>query len=124
MADEPSDSSLSDGGPSDSGLTESRVLATPLLRYAVLAFGWIMFAIGIISVPVPLFPSSIFLLAALWAFSISSPRIRRWILGQRWLGAALRALRRHPEYLHYGTVLGLAIMAASLSVIAVVVVLY
>ena len=68
---------------SDIRPVENRVLASPPLRFAALAFGWLMFGVGVVSVPVPLFPSTVFLLAAMWAFSLSSPRFRAWILKRR-----------------------------------------
>ena len=70
---------------------ESRVLSSPPLRIAVLAFGWVMFGIGIITVPVPLFPSMIFLLVAMWAFSLSSPRLAE-MLQKRLLAIREKAL--------------------------------
>ncbi len=107
--------------PSEARSVENRVLAYPPLRYAVLAFGWLMFAIGIISVPVPLFPSSVFLLAAVWAFSLSSPRFRAWILKRRWLNAALRARNLQRAFLRYGMILAIGTMIVSLAVVVLIV---
>lgn len=104
--------------PSDIRPAENRILASPPLRFALLVFGWLMFAIGIISVPVPLFPSTIFLLAAVWAFSLSSLRFRAWILKRPWLGTTLRAWRQYRAFLRYGMALAIATMVASLAVVA------
>ncbi len=107
--------------PSDIRPVENRVLASPPLRFAVLAFGWLMFGVGVVSVPVPLFPSTVFLLAAMWAFSLSSPRFRAWILKRRSLGSSRRARHQHRAILRYGMVLAIATMIASLAFVALVV---
>lgn len=103
---------------------ESRVLGSPPLRFAVLAFGWLMFGIGIVSIPVPLFPSTVFLLAAVWAFSLSSPRFRAWIMKRR--GAPNRRHTWHQRravlraFVRYGMNLAIATMIASLAYVALV----
>ena len=107
--------------PSDIRPAESRVIVSPPLRFAVLAFGWLMFGVGIISVPVPLFPSTVFLLAAMWAFSLSSPRFRAWIVTRRLLSSSRRARHQHQAILRYGMVLAIATMIASLAFVALVV---
>lgn len=104
--------------PSDIRPAENRILASPPLRFALLVFGWLMFAIGIISVPVPLFPSTIFLLAAVWAFSLSSQRFRAWILKRPWLGTPLRAWQQYRALLRYGMAFAMATMVVSLAVVA------
>ncbi len=106
---------------SDIRPVENRVIASPPLRVTVLALGWLMFGVGVISVPVPLFPSTVFLLAAMWAFSLSSPRFRAWILKRRWLNAALRARNLQRAFLRYGMILAIGTMIVSLAVVVLIV---
>lgn len=97
---------------------QRRVLKSPALRYAATAFGWLMVAIGLLGVFVPLFPTTVFLLIALWAFSISSPRFRCWLFEHRWLGPPLRAWVTHRAIPKYAKVLSVATMAGSVMIIA------
>lgn len=64
-------------------------------RLALAAFGGINVAVGVIGMFVPLMPTTVFLLIALWAFGRSSPRACRWLYGHPRLGPGLRAWRRH-----------------------------
>ncbi len=97
---------------------EHRILSSPTLRYAAMAFGWLMVAIGLVGVFVPLFPTTVFILIALWAFSISSPRFRHWLFEHRWFGPPLRAWVTHRAIPKYAKVLSLASMAVSVTAIA------
>lgn len=97
---------------------EHRILRSPVLRYAAMAFGWLMVGIGLLGVFVPLFPTTVFLLIALWAFSISSPRFRHWLFEHRWFGPPLRAWVTHRAIPKYAKVLSVASMALSVTVIA------
>lgn len=97
---------------------ERRILRSPTLRYAAMAFGWLMVAIGLVGVFVPLFPTTVFLLIALWAFSISSPRFRHWLFEHRWFGPPLRAWVTHRAIPKYAKVLSVASMAGSVTLIA------
>ena len=97
---------------------QPRVLKSPALRYAAIAFGWLMVAIAFLGVFVPLFPTTVFLLIALWAFSISSPRFRCWLFEHRWLGPPLRAWVTHRAIPTYAKVISVATMAGSVMVIA------
>ncbi len=100
------------------GTPQRRVLKSPALRFAAITFGWLMVAIGLLGVFVPLFPTTVFLLIALWAFSISSPRFRCWLFEHRWLGPPLRAWVIHRAIPTYAKVLSVATMAGSIMVIA------
>lgn len=83
-----------------------------------MAFGWLMVAIGLAGVFVPLFPTTVFILIALWAFSISSPRLRHWLFEHRWFGPPIRAWVTHRAIPKYAKVLSVATMAGSVTVIA------
>ncbi len=69
--------------------------ATPQLenggrRLALLICGWCNVALGMIGAVVPGMPTTVFLIIALWAFTRSSPRLRRWLYNHPRYGAALR----------------------------------
>ena len=98
--------------------TEHRILKSPTLRFAAIAFGWLMVLVGMAGVFVPLFPTIVFLLIALWAFSISAPRFREWLFEHRWFGPPLRAWVAHRAIPKYAKVLSVATMAGSVTVIA------
>lgn len=97
---------------------EHRILRSLTLRYVAIAFGWLMVAIGLVGVFVPLFPTTVFLLIAFWAFSISSPRFRHWLFEHRWFGPPIRAWVTHRAIPKYAKVLSVASMALSVTVIA------
>lgn len=97
---------------------ERRLLRSATLRYAAMAFGWLMVAIGLVGVFIPLFPTTVFILIAFWAFSISSPRFRHWLFEHRWFGPPLRAWVTHRAIPKYAKVLSVASMAVSVTVIA------
>jgi len=61
----------------------------PLLR----AFGWLNVGLGLIGAVLPLMPTTVFLLIALWAFSKSSPELHDWLYNHPRFGPALRHWR-------------------------------
>ncbi|MBT3791596.1 MAG: YbaN family protein [Rhodospirillales bacterium] len=65
------------------------------VRYALLAFGWLNVGLGIIGVFLPVMPTTVFLLMALWAFSKSSTRFHSWLYSHRYLGRPLRDWHAH-----------------------------
>lgn len=57
------------------------------------AAGWLFTALGIVGLVLPLMPGTIFLIAAAWCFSRSSPRFEAWLLGHEKLGPHVRRWR-------------------------------
>ncbi len=92
----------------------------PWRRHLYFAAGWILTAIGVIGLVLPLMPGTIFLIAAAWCFSRSSPRFEAWLIGHPKLGPQVVAWRRsgaiarRTKYIACGSmVLSFALVAAS-----------
>ena len=84
------------------------------VRWIYLAVGWLAITIGVVGFVLPVLPSTVFFLIALWAFSRSSPRIESWLFNHRLFGPTLRAWRRHRVISAKVKLLALACMSASL----------
>lgn len=52
--------------------------------------GWCAVALAIVGIFVPGLPTTVFVLAASYCFSRSSPRFERWLRANRWLGPSLQ----------------------------------
>ena len=80
-------------------------------RPLLFALGWVFTALGVIGLILPLMPGTIFLIAAAWCFSQSSPRFEAWLIGHPKLGPhVLRwrrtgAIARRAKYLACGSML-------------------
>lgn len=66
------------------------LLTRPLARALLGGLGWIAVALAVVGAVVPGVPMTVFLLAASWCFSRSSPRFDAWLRGHVWLGPAIR----------------------------------
>lgn len=84
------------------------------LRYGLLAFGWLNVALGLLGAVLPLLPTTVFLLIALWAFSKSSLRFHGWLYSHPRFGPTLQAWHRHRAIPRRAKVLALVAMAGSL----------
>lgn len=83
------------------------------LRWALIAFGFVNVAIGVIGVVVPGLPTTVFLLIAVWAFSRSSRRFQAWLLHHPRLGPLVRDWRRHKVIPRRAKILAAAMMTMS-----------
>ena len=87
-------------------------------RPLLFAAGWIFTALGVIGLILPLMPGTVFLIAAAWCFSQSSPRFEAWLLEHPRLGPQVRLWRetgsiaRRVKYIACGSmVLSFALLA-------------
>jgi uncharacterized membrane protein YbaN (DUF454 family) len=99
--------------------TQNPLIATGARRYALLACGCCNVVLGLIGAVVPGMPTTVFLIIALWAFSRSSPRLRRWLYEHPRYGQALREWDRHGVIPLRAKRLAATMMVISLAILAI-----
>ena len=62
-------------------------------RWLWFAVGWLAVALGSVGIVVPGLPTTGFFVLAAWAFSRSSPRFERWVLGLPKVGPLVASYR-------------------------------
>lgn len=65
------------------------------IRLIYLSVGWVCTALGIIGAFLPVMPTTPFLLVAVWAFSRSSPRLKKWLYHHPRYGETIRDWFEH-----------------------------
>ncbi|HEY0853043.1 MAG TPA: YbaN family protein [Bradyrhizobium sp.] len=63
------------------------------MRIMYFSLGWVMVALGVIGLIMPLMPGTIFLIVAAACFARSSPRLEAWLLDHPTFGRSLRDWR-------------------------------
>jgi uncharacterized protein len=61
-----------------------------MTRPIFLSVGWLCVGLGVLGVVIPLFPTTPFLLVAVWAFSRSSPEMAEKLRSNRYVGPYIR----------------------------------
>ena len=84
-----------------------------LARPAYLMLGWLCVGAGAVGVVLPVMPTTIFLLGALWAFSRSSPRFSTWIRQHAGFGPYVRDWDLYHAIPTHAKVLAVSMMSAS-----------
>lgn len=100
-------------------LTRIGGMGPTTLRLALQIFGVLCVIAGIIGVFVPLWPTTIFMILALWAFARSSPRLHNWLLTHRRFGPPLQAWERHGAIPAWAKLLAVVSLCGSLAIVAV-----
>jgi len=73
-----------------SNLEDSKTIKIRLYRYAYLTAGFLLVAIGVIGIFLPLLPTTIFLILASACFVKSSPKANEWLRNHKILGVYLK----------------------------------
>lgn len=53
---------------------------SPMARPWLMAAGWLLFALGVIGIALPVMPTTVFWIGAVWCWSRSAPRLTRRVL--------------------------------------------
>lgn len=85
------------------------------LRWTYLGIGWLSFGFGVLGAFLPVLPTTLFMIIALWAFARSSPKYRQWLYDHRRFGPALQNWHRHQVIPRRAKITALAAMTASLA---------
>ncbi len=85
------------------------------VRYGLIAFGWVNIGLGVVGMFLPVMPTTVFLLIALWAFSRSSQRFHHWLYTHPTLGRTLRDWHSHGVIPLRVKILAVSMMTVSLS---------
>lgn len=91
-----------------------RVLPMKLpLRILCLCLGWLMVALAVAGVFLPLLPTTPFLLLAAGLFARSSPRFEQWLLNHPLFGETLRRWRKNGAISARAKVMSVALIVTS-----------
>lgn len=63
------------------------------IKGLLIVAGFISLILGLIGIPVPLLPTTPFLLLSAYLFARSSPRVYKWLLNQKYLGKLIKDYR-------------------------------
>jgi uncharacterized membrane protein YbaN (DUF454 family) len=83
------------------------------VRYALMAFGFLNVGLGVAGMFLPVMPTTVFLLMALWAFSRSSVRFHRWLYDHPRFGRPLRDWHAHRVIPNRAKILAVGMMTIS-----------
>lgn len=104
--------------------SSSRILSggfdRPAVRLVLAVLGWISLVLGVATLFVPLFPTTVFLLIALWALSQSSSRGYHWLRKHPRLGPSMREWDEHGVIAPRAKVLAIAGLASSVGMFSYV----
>lgn len=66
-----------------------------MMRPLLFILGWLLFAVGFVGIFVPVLPTTVFMLLALWCFSRSSERFHNWLYTHKHFGPPLQLWQEH-----------------------------
>lgn len=83
-------------------------------KWLYFGLGWGFFGLGLLGAFLPLLPTTVFMILALWAFARSSPRFHDWLYTHPVFGPPLQRWHRHGVIPSSAKIAAVAVMAASM----------
>ncbi len=87
------------------------------MRFILLGFGWIMVAVGIVGIFLPVLPTTPFMILAAALFARSSPRFEQWLLDHPRYGKPLLDWRRQGAISRPAKITSVSLMAVSYGIV-------
>lgn len=100
-------------------MKESTVSISPFVKYFYLISGFLLVAIGVIGIFLPLLPTTIFLILASVCFLKSSPRANEWLRNHKILGAYIDNYQTKSGLTFKSKLINITILWISISVSAI-----
>lgn len=69
--------------------------STKCKRALFIGLGWLFFALGVVGVFLPVMPTTVFMIMALWAFANGSKRLHTWLYSHHKFGPSLQQWDKH-----------------------------
>ncbi len=114
--------SLNPDNPIEQDVTPSNALSSRSAiakptRWVLLGFGWLNVTLGIIGAFLPLMPTTIFLIIALWCFTKSSPKLAHWLYTHPKFGRVLQDWHTYRVVPLHAKVTATVLMLTSLALV-------
>jgi len=87
------------------------------MKYFYFTLGWLFFVTGVIGAFLPVLPTTIFMILALWAFSKSSPKFHNWLFTHKYFGPPLQKWQRYKVIPLKAKILAVTMISASMAYI-------
>jgi len=84
------------------------------VKYFYLMLGWLFFATGVIGAFLPVLPTTIFMILALWAFSKSSDKFHQWLYTHKIFGPPLQQWQQYKVIPIRAKILAVIMISASM----------
>jgi len=88
-------------------------------RVLFLGLGWLFFALGLIGAFLPVMPTTLFMIMALWAFANSSKQLHQWLYNHPKYGPMLQHWDEHRVIPIHAKIAAIGGMAISLTYVTV-----
>jgi len=84
------------------------------MKIFFIVLGWFFVALGVIGVFLPVMPTTIFMILALWAFAESSPRFHDWLYHHTLFGPPLQQWKKYRVIPPVAKLMSVTMMTGSL----------
>ncbi len=87
------------------------------MKYFYFTLGWLFFITGLIGAVLPVLPTTIFMILALWAFSKSSKKFHDWLYTHKIFGPPLQQWQEYKVIPVQAKILAVIMISSSMIVI-------